>query len=56
MIRQLLDPVYKSVSKAMIAEGLNLDVDGLKGSIKDKISKKLGGGLKGFTDLLEPSK
>ncbi|MFP6816897.1 MAG: hypothetical protein VB949_14685, partial [Pseudomonadales bacterium] len=56
VIKQLLDPVYKNVSKAMIAQGLNLDVEGLKGNLKDKISEKIGGGLKGFTDLLEPAR
>ncbi|MFP6836642.1 MAG: hypothetical protein VB948_11140 [Pseudomonadales bacterium] len=56
VIKQLLDPVYKNVSKAMIAQGLNLDVEGHKGNLKDKISEKIGGGLKGFTDLLEPAR
>ena len=50
VIQQLLDPVYKSVSKAMIAQGLDLDVEGLEGDLKEKISEKLGGGLKGLSD------
>ncbi len=52
VIRQLLDPVYKSVSREMIAQGLDLDIEGFKGSVKDKVSKKLGGGLKSLTNRL----
>lgn len=32
------------------------DLFGDKGSVKDEISKKLVGGLKGFTDRFAPSK
>lgn len=52
VIKQVLEPVYKSVSKQMIAQGLNLDVEGLKGNVKEKISEKLGSGLKSLTDRL----
>jgi len=52
VIKQVLEPVYKNVSKQMIAQGLNLDVEGLKGNVKEKISEKLGGGLKSLTDRL----
>lgn len=48
--KQLLEPIYKSVSRELIAQGLNLDVDGLKSNIKDSIGKKIGGGLKGLTE------
>ena len=48
----MLDPVYKSVSREMIAQGLDLDIEGFKGSVKDKVSKKLGGGLKSLTNRL----
>ncbi len=52
VIEQVLAPVYRSVSKEMIAQGLDLDVEGLKGNLKDKVSEKLGGGLKSLTDRL----
>jgi uncharacterized protein involved in outer membrane biogenesis len=49
-VKQLLAPIYKNVSSAMISQGLDLDVEGLKSNVKDEIDKKLGGGLKGLTD------
>ena len=49
-VKQLMEPIYKSVSSAMIAQGLDLDVEGLKSNLKDKLGEKLGGGLKGLTE------
>ena len=48
-VKQLMEPIYKSVSRAMIAQGLDLDVEGLKSNLKDRLGEKLGGGLKGLT-------
>ena len=53
VIQQLLDPVYKSVSREMIAQGLDLDVEGLTAraeeNIKGAVSDELVGRLKGIT-------
>ena len=45
-VKQLLQPIYQNVSREMLAQGLDLDVDGLKEGLKEK----LGGGLKGITE------
>jgi hypothetical protein len=49
-VKQLMEPIYKSVSRAMIAQGLDLDVDGLKSNVQEQLGDKVGGGLKGLTE------
>ncbi len=49
-VKQVLEPIYKSVSRAMIAQGLDLDVEGLKSNLQDKVGDKLGGRLQGLTE------
>jgi hypothetical protein len=54
VIQQLLDPVYKSVSKELVAQGLDLDIEGMKSKatqgVREQVSDKLGGGLKSITE------
>jgi len=43
LAKQVMEPIYQQVSKAMVAQGLNLDIEGLASGLKEKVGEKLGG-------------
>jgi hypothetical protein len=48
---QLIKPISAAISKAAVNQGL--DVEGVKQNVKDRISEKIGSGLRGLTDRLK---
>jgi hypothetical protein len=56
-LQQLLEPVIRAVTREMLERGL--DLEGVRSqvedSIRDKVTEKLGSGLKGLTDKLGTS-
>jgi len=50
-VRQLLGPIIKSSTDAVVREGI--DVEGIKAGAMEKVNEGIGKGLKGLTDRLQ---
>lgn len=49
--QQILKPISAAISSEAVNQGL--DIDGVKANVTEKITEKLGSGLKGLTDRLK---
>jgi hypothetical protein len=55
-LKQILEPIYRAVSRKLVEEGVDLDGarDKLEQKLRDKASEKLGGQLDSLTGKLRP--
>jgi hypothetical protein len=55
-LKQILEPIYRAVSRKMVEEGVDLEGarDKLERNLRDKASEKLGGQLDSLTGKLRP--
>lgn len=52
VLKQLLEPIYRNVSKGIVEKGLDVDMKGIESGVQENLSRQLDGQLRGITEKL----